>query len=131
MLNVQNSSVELLATWMRFQYLYFRLCYLFWADKKISSPSRSTPLRNSAGQDSSSSVLLSSSVKFLSAICIWLRCNDMQLPVLFNVSFPFIWVEVCQICLLTAISLPCNYSQVRTSKITNISISPQHLYCVN
>ena len=64
---------------------------IFSADKKISSPS--TPLRNSAEQDSSSSVLLSSSVKFFSAI--WLRCNDMQVPVLFNVSFPFIWVEVC------------------------------------
>ena len=34
---------------------------IFSAEKKISSPS--TPLRNSAEQDSSSSVLLSSSVK--------------------------------------------------------------------
>ena len=65
---------------------------IFSADKKISSPTRAPPLRNSAGQDSSSSVLLTSSLKFLRAI--WLRCNDMQLPVLFNVSFPFIWVEV-------------------------------------
>ena len=64
---------------------------IFSAEMKISS--QSTPLKNSAEQNSYSTVLLSSSVKFFSAI--WLGCNDMQVPVLFNVSFPFTWVEVC------------------------------------
>ena len=39
---------------------------IFSAEMKISS--QSTPLKNSAEQDSSSTVLLSSSVKFFSAI---------------------------------------------------------------
>ena len=37
--------------------------------------------------------------------------------------------RVYQICLLTAISLPCNYSQVRALQITNISI-PHSIYIV-